>query len=57
VLSDFVDTEEVQAVEEETPVQSGSMQVEDALKEVLKTALVHNGLIRGLRQVAKVLDR
>ncbi|OLL23543.1 40S ribosomal protein S12 [Neolecta irregularis DAH-3] len=36
---------------------SGSMSVEEALKEVLKRALVHDGLARGIRESAKALDR
>jgi len=33
------------------------MSVLDALKGVLKTALVHDGLARGLREASKALDR
>lgn len=33
------------------------MTVEDALRDVLKRALVHDGLARGLRECAKALDR
>jgi len=33
------------------------MSVEDALKGVLKHALVHDGLARGLREASKSLDR
>ncbi|KAJ9620479.1 40S ribosomal protein S12 [Taxawa tesnikishii (nom. ined.)] len=36
---------------------SGSMSVLDALKGVLKIALIHDGLARGLREAAKALDR
>ncbi|KTW32748.1 40S ribosomal protein S12 [Pneumocystis jirovecii RU7] len=34
-----------------------SMPVEEALQEVLKKALVHDGLARGLREAVKALDR
>jgi small subunit ribosomal protein S12e len=33
------------------------MSVLDALKGVLKTALIHDGLARGLREASKALDR
>ncbi|GFH60095.1 hypothetical protein CTEN210_16571 [Chaetoceros tenuissimus] len=48
-----VPAEEVEAVEEEE-VQ---MSVLDALKEVLKKALIHDGLKKGLHECAKALDR
>lgn len=35
----------------------GQMSVEDALKGVLRHALVHDGLARGLREASKALDR
>lgn len=46
--------EEVE-VTEETP--KGQMSVLDALKGVLKLALMHDGLARGLREASKALDR
>lgn len=49
------DVEEVHVQETEAP--KGKMSVEDALQEVLKKALVHDGLARGLRECAKALDK
>jgi small subunit ribosomal protein S12e len=38
-------------------VSKSGMTVEEALRDVLKRALVHDGLARGLRECAKALDR
>eukprot|EP00630_Chrysocystis_fragilis_P003974 CAMPEP_0197394776 /NCGR_PEP_ID=MMETSP1165-20131217/6040_1 /TAXON_ID=284809 /ORGANISM="Chrysocystis fragilis, Strain CCMP3189" /LENGTH=146 /DNA_ID=CAMNT_0042920509 /DNA_START=33 /DNA_END=473 /DNA_ORIENTATION=+ len=46
------DGDEAQATE----VEVQEMSILDALKEVLKKALIHGGLRRGLREVAKALD-
>jgi len=45
----------MEVVADATP--RGPMSVEDALQDVLKRSLVHDGLARGIRECAKALDR
>ena len=49
--------EEVIAVQEEVIEQTAEVTIEDALKVVLRTALIHDGLARGLRESAKALTK
>ena len=42
---------------EEGIAAGGVMDVNTALQEVLKTALIHDGLARGIREAAKALVR
>lgn len=52
------DVEEQQIVEEvAVEQQDASISIEDALKVVLRTSLVHDGLARGLREASKALSR
>jgi len=44
-------------VSADTPGPKGQMSVLEALKGVLKLALIHDGLARGLREASKALDR
>lgn len=51
---------EEQQVVEEVPVEQHGQEaisIEDALKVVLRTSLVHDGLSRGLREATKALSR
>lgn len=51
------DVEQVEQVEQVAVEESGSISIEDALKAVLRTSLVHDGLARGLRESSKALSR
>lgn len=53
-MADEDETMEVAEVEAEAPAELSTI---DALKEVLKKALVFDGLRRGLHESAKALDR
>ncbi|KAF1803396.1 50S ribosomal protein L30e-like protein [Mucor lusitanicus] len=56
-MSDHEEIIETQEVEVAVEATSGQMSVEDALQEVLRRALVHDGLARGLKEAVKALDR
>lgn len=47
----------VEVAANEVPVTGRSISVEDALREVLRRSLYHDGLARGLREAVKALDR
>uniref|UniRef100_A0A8C5LHK3 40S ribosomal protein S12 n=1 Tax=Jaculus jaculus TaxID=51337 RepID=A0A8C5LHK3_JACJA len=42
---------------EEGIAAGGAMDVNTALQEVLKSALIHNGLARGIREATKAVDK
>lgn len=61
-MSDIEETpvdvvEETPVEESSAPAPKGAMTIEEALQEVLKKSLIHDGLARGLRECAKALDR
>ncbi|KAF2637209.1 hypothetical protein P280DRAFT_407580 [Massarina eburnea CBS 473.64] len=60
-ISDGEDNQSVAAAEEvevsADAADKGQMSVLEALKGVLKLALIHDGLARGLREASKALDR
>ena len=40
-----------------TPAAGGPMDINTALQEILKLAMIHDGLARGLREAVKTLDK
>ena len=56
-MSDENGDETVTVTEPETIEGEGAFDVIACLKKVLKDALLHDGLARGLREAAKALDR
>ncbi|TFK95669.1 50S ribosomal protein L30e-like protein [Pterulicium gracile] len=60
-MSDAGDDIQVDApaaeVEVTTEAPKGKLSLQEALQQVLKNALVHDGLARGLRECAKALDK
>merc|ERR1711939_625861 len=63
IMSDGEETQSQVAAADEVEISAdastgkGQMSVLDALKGVLKIALIHDGLARGLREASKALDR
>ncbi|CAG5119186.1 unnamed protein product [Candidula unifasciata] len=45
------------AVPSLTPADVGSMDIYQAIQEVLKTALIHDGLCKGVKEATKALDK
>lgn len=41
----------------DVPAVGGPMDINDATQEVLKNAMIHDGLARGLHEAAKALDK
>ncbi|BFZ22051.1 hypothetical protein BsWGS_25090 [Bradybaena similaris] len=39
------------------PADAGSMDIYQAIQEVLKTALIHDGLCKGVKEATKALDK
>lgn len=51
------DSEVIAEVEVAAAAPSGGLTLEDALKTVLKKAVINDGLVRGLRECSKALSR
>ncbi|KAK2459950.1 hypothetical protein APHAL10511_008035 [Amanita phalloides] len=54
---DEIQVEPVPEAEVAPEAPKGKLSIEDALQQVLKNALVHDGLARGLREATKALDK
>lgn len=42
---------------DDVPVATGAMDINTAVQEVLRTAMMYNGLARGLHEATKSLDK
>ena len=56
-MSDGDVAPEVVEVAADSLAPKAALTVEEALQEVLKKALIHDGLARGIRECVKALDR